>query len=64
MLGFRVDAPADAVLDYDADELDDARWYTRAEIRDAGPAGLILPGADSIARRLIETWAAEGDRQP
>jgi NAD+ diphosphatase len=64
MLGFRVDAPADAVLDYDADELDDARWYTRAEIRDAGPTGLILPGADSIARRLIETWAAEGDRQP
>ncbi len=61
MLGFRAEAVEGAVLDFDADELDDARWYTRAEIRDAGAVGLTLPGADSIARRLIETWVMEGD---
>ncbi len=61
MLGFRAEAVPGAVLDFDADELDDARWFTRAEIRDPEAIGLIMPGADSIARRLIETWVAEGE---
>ncbi len=61
MLGFRAEAPPGAVLDFDADELDDARWFTRAEIRDPQSVGLIMPGADSIARRLIETWVDEGE---
>jgi NAD+ diphosphatase len=60
MLGFRAEAAEDAVLDFDADELDDARWYTRAEIKAAGAIGLKLPGLDSIARRLIESWVEEG----
>ncbi len=61
MLGFRAEAAPGAVLDVNADELDDARWYTRAEIRDAAATGLIMPGADSIARRLIEAWVSQAD---
>jgi NAD+ diphosphatase len=43
------------------DELEDARWFTAAEIREFGEyndsgTGLALPRRDSIARTLIETW--------
>ena len=44
------------------DELEDVRWFTRAEVAalDARSA-LSLPGIDTIARRLIGAWLAEGD---
>jgi len=61
MLGFRAEAAPGAMLEVDADELDDARWYTRDEIRDPAAIGLIMPGADSIARRLIEGWVSEAE---
>jgi NAD+ diphosphatase len=61
MLGFRAEAAPGAVLDINADELDDARWFSRDEIRNPAAVGLIMPGADSIARRLIETWLNEDE---
>jgi NAD+ diphosphatase len=37
-------------------ELEDARWYTRAELRDPGAHGFIVPGAYSLAGRMIEAF--------
>ncbi len=61
MLGFRAETEADAVLRVNAAELEDARWFSRDEIRDRRSIGLVLPGRDSIARRLIEEWVEEGE---
>ena len=36
----------------------DARWFTRAQMRDSAAHGFMLPRMDSIARRLIEDWIA------
>jgi NAD+ diphosphatase len=57
MLGFTARAAhADPVL-HDG-ELQDARWFTRAEIR----AGAItLPPAEAISRRLIDHWVQHAD---
>lgn len=60
MLGFRAEAAADADIRFDAHELEDARWFTRADIAAFPEMGLALPRADSIARWLIEEWLAEG----
>ena len=55
MLGFRARAETERIV-LDRTEMEDARWFTRAEIR----GGVIrLPGADSIARTLLESWLAE-----
>jgi len=52
MLGFHAHAPRSPVtLD---GELEDARWFTAAELR-AAPAAL-LPPPHTIARRLLEAW--------
>ncbi|WP_193611950.1 NAD(+) diphosphatase [Nocardioides lijunqiniae] len=41
----------------DADEIEDARWLTRAEMREQAEAGtLVLPGGVSISRSLVEHW--------
>jgi NAD+ diphosphatase len=61
MLGFRGEAEPGAVLRVNAAELEDARWFDREEIRQRKRIGLILPGRDSIARRLIEEWVEEGE---
>ena len=53
MLGFHAEGLSEHVT-IDRDELQDARWFSRAELRD--PQGFGLPRADSIARRLIEDW--------
>ena len=55
MLGFH--ARADYAPLAVSDELESARWFTRAELR-ASPEDdrFRLPRADSIARRLIEDW--------
>ena len=53
MLGFTAEA-LDEAITTDADELVEARWFTRAELR--APEGFVLPPDMSIARRLIEDW--------
>lgn len=58
MLGFRAEARF-SPLRVDAEELEDARWFERAELLDEGQRPIRLPGADSIARFLIEEWLFE-----
>lgn len=56
MLGFTGRAVASEVT-VDGDELEDARWFTRAEMRAGAEAGeLVLPGGVSISRSLVEHW--------
>jgi NAD+ diphosphatase len=55
MLGFHAEALSHEIT-IDPEELMDARWFTRAELRDPTTVGISLPRADSIARRLIEDW--------
>ncbi|MPZ10821.1 MAG: NAD(+) diphosphatase [Kiloniellaceae bacterium] len=60
MLGFHARADY-GPLDLGPDELESARWYSRAELRDSPEDETFkLPRRDSIARRLIEDWLAEG----
>jgi NAD+ diphosphatase len=59
MLGFRARASTTA-LRIDPEEIEDARWLTRAELRrDPDRRPVKLPRPDSIARFLIEEWLAE-----
>jgi NAD+ diphosphatase len=58
MLGFRARALSDR-LAVDPDELVDAGWFTKAELRDPERRPVKLPNPDSIARHLIEEWLAE-----
>ncbi len=55
MLGFHAEALSTEIT-IDPHELEDARWFTRAELRAPETVGIALPRADSIARRLIEDW--------
>jgi NAD+ diphosphatase len=52
MLGFRATARTEAISLRDG-ELEDARWFTRADIDAGHPA---LPPAGSISARLIDGW--------
>jgi NAD+ diphosphatase len=57
MLGFRASAAGDLRIRVDAEEIAEARWFTRDELRRALEAKEIgLPPAVSIARRIIEAW--------
>ena len=55
MVGFYAEALTEDIT-IDTTELRDARWFTRAELRDHERLGFSLPRPDSIARRLIEDW--------
>ena len=59
MLGFQATARTLEIALHDK-ELEDARWFTADDLRDAGTWGddapICLPRHDSIARFLIETW--------
>lgn len=57
MLGFYAEALTDDIT-IDPEELMDARWFSRDEIRHCDAHGFALPRVDSIARRLIEDWLA------
>jgi NAD+ diphosphatase len=57
MLGFYARALDERIV-LDDDELADARWFSRDELRDHAALGFDLPGPISIARRLIEDWLA------
>ncbi len=77
MVGFRVRAST-TVITLDPGELDEACWFTAAELDAFGEWGdesaqRSLPRPDSIARSLVESWRAEqrlpqgevlADRQP
>ncbi len=55
MLGFYAEAASEQIT-VDTEELIDARWFTRDELRRHQELGFSLPRPDSIARRLIEDW--------
>ncbi|WP_329480991.1 NAD(+) diphosphatase [Kribbella sp. NBC_01484] len=59
MLGFFAKA-SNFDIEVDADEIAEARWFTREDLRALVEAGtMALPGNISISRRLIEGWYGE-----
>ncbi len=59
MLGFRAEATG-VDIQVDANEIAEARWYSRDDLREAVATGeLLLPPPISIAHRIIETWYGE-----
>ena len=57
MLGFRAVVDDPERVRADGDELQEVRWFTRAELAEAIAAGEVVPsGRISIARSLIEHW--------
>jgi NAD+ diphosphatase len=58
MIGFQAEAERGSAIQTGA-ELEDARWFTRAEIRSDGLP--LVPPSHSISYRLISTWL-ESDR--
>jgi NAD+ diphosphatase len=59
MLGFHAEGLSEEIR-IDAEELKDARWFSREDLRNAAALGFSLPRVDSIARRLIEDWLETG----
>ena len=60
MLGFRAAASGDLELRVDDDEIAEAHWYSREELRLALAAReILLPPPVSIAHRLIQSWYGE-----
>ncbi|HET6988642.1 MAG TPA: NAD(+) diphosphatase [Kribbella sp.] len=59
MLGFFAKA-SNFDIEVDADEIAEAKWFTREDLRALIEAGtMALPGNISISRRLIEGWYGE-----
>jgi NAD+ diphosphatase len=67
MVGFHAIGDPEQEFSFNDGEIVEAAWFTRAEIRDAlangdwssdSPSRLLLPGSISIAREIIESWAA------
>ncbi|MCL2583113.1 MAG: NAD(+) diphosphatase [Streptosporangiales bacterium] len=57
MLGYRAVAAGGQTIAVDEEEIAEAHWFTRAEIRAALDAGdLSIAPTSSIARKLIEFW--------
>ncbi|MGY1824887.1 NAD(+) diphosphatase [Blastococcus sp. SYSU DS0541] len=55
MLGFVARADADQPLRLDPHEIEEARWFTRDELR--SPDGqLVVPPSISIARHILDLW--------
>jgi NAD+ diphosphatase len=57
MLGFVARAEGDDVLTLDPQEIEEARWFTREELR-AGAGPRALPPPVSIARHILDRWIA------
>jgi NAD+ diphosphatase len=56
MLGFLGRAESREIV-VDGHEIEDARWFTRAQMREeAADGSLVLPGGVSISRSLVEHW--------
>ncbi|TWJ26602.1 NAD+ diphosphatase [Micromonospora sagamiensis] len=60
MVGFRAVAASDRVR-VDGVELLEARWFSRAELRERLAAGRALGRPDSIDHRLLTDWLTAGD---
>ncbi len=56
MLAFRAEAPEGDVR-LDDDELEQARWFTREQLR--APKGFFIPPPISLAHRLVRSFAEE-----
>jgi NAD+ diphosphatase len=57
MLGFRARATGSLRIVVDSDEIAEARWFSRDELRASVASGEIrLPPPVSIAHRIIESW--------
>jgi NAD+ diphosphatase len=60
MLGFSAQAPGGQEIRVDEDEIAEAGWYSREDIRAGMASGtLLLPPPVSIAHRIIESWYGE-----
>ena len=57
MLGFVARAEGDDTLRLDPDEIEEARWFTRDELR-SGQGPQALPPPVSIARHILDRWIA------
>jgi NAD+ diphosphatase len=57
MLGFTARVDGDDTLRPDDDEIEEARWFTRDQLR-AGEGPRALPPPVSIARYIIDRWVA------
>jgi NAD+ diphosphatase len=57
MLGFTARLDGDATLRLDPTEIEEARWFTRDELR-SGDGPRVLPPPVSIARNIIDRWVA------
>lgn len=69
MVGFHAIADPEQPFSFNDGEIAEAAWFTRSEVREALDSGdwssqsssrLLLPGSISIARTIIESWAALG----
>ena len=61
MLGFAATAKGNEIK-IDKNELEDARWFSRKEIKDNLKKGLLrIPGKGTIAYHLIKEWFNKGD---
>lgn len=60
MVGFRATAAAESVT-VDGKEILEARWFTRAELRERTASGHRLGREDSIDRHLLRSWLEDGD---
>jgi NAD+ diphosphatase len=57
MLGFRAEAASGQQFRVDPEEIAEAHWYSRDDVRSAVAEGaLLLPPPVSIAHRIIEAW--------
>src|SRR5690349_13521813 len=57
MLGFVARAVDPGPLELDPDEIEEARWFSRDELR-AGAGPRALPPGVSIARHILDKWVA------
>ena len=64
MIGFQARAASTEIFIGD-DELEDARWFSRAELQKAGQGDFFFPGAGfSLAGQLIQGFLDDGAAPP
>lgn len=59
MIGFTATAISRAIS-VGRDELEDAKWFTRDQVRDPKAHGFFTPGKFALSGQLIEAWLANG----